>query len=60
MDRRNVGKFGIGTATLVLVAALIAVAAAGCGDDVGAAGGSLNLGRDIPARFALSRAWCLA
>ncbi len=43
MDRRDVRKFGIGTAILVLVAALIAVAAAGCGDNAGAAGGSLNL-----------------
>ena len=43
MDRRNVGKIGIGTAIMVLIAALIAVAAAGCGDDAGAAGGSLNL-----------------
>lgn len=43
MDRRNLGKFGIGMAVVVLVAALIAVAAAGCGDGAGAAGGSLNL-----------------
>lgn len=43
MDRRNIRKFGIGTAILLLVAALIAVAAAGCGGKAGAAGGSLNL-----------------
>jgi predicted secreted protein len=43
MDRRNTRRFGIGTAILVLVAALIAVAAAGCGDSAGAAGGSINL-----------------
>ncbi len=43
MDRHNVRKFGLGTAIIVLVAALIAVAAAGCGDDAGAAGGSWNL-----------------
>jgi inhibitor of cysteine peptidase len=43
MDRCRVRKFGMGTAILVLVAALIGVAAAGCGDGAGAAGGSLNL-----------------
>jgi predicted secreted protein len=43
MDRCNARKFGMGTAILVLVAALIGVAVAGCGADSGAAGGSLNL-----------------
>jgi predicted secreted protein len=43
MDRRSVRKLGIGTTILMLVAALIAIAAAGCGGKAGAVGGSLNL-----------------